>query len=175
MKKLLYSFVILLVLTALVTTPVLASYTISPRLLAGQTMFAGVVKTTGYNDYLHLEIQVRGGAGWCMTASQVHVGLSLAEFPQNSGGAIPGQFDYKQSYGSCITTATYNIPIAGKGWFGQRIYIAVHAVVNGPNGLVGETAWAVNCGNLEGGQFPGNNWSAYYQLPANAWYDLPLP
>jgi hypothetical protein len=103
-----------------------------------------------------------------MTESAVHVGLSLADFPQNNGGAIPGQFDYKTDHTGCIRGFTYQIPV-DSAWYGNEIYIATHAVVTGPDGQQ-ETAWAVNCGNLEGGQFPGSNWSAYIIFPANAWY-----
>jgi hypothetical protein len=102
-----------------------------------------------------------------MTESAVHVATSIVDFPQNNGGAIPGQFDYKTDHDGCVTSFTYEIPVDST-WYGMQIYIATHAVVIGPDG-VEETAWAVNCGNLEAGQFPGNNWSAYTEFPANAW------
>ena len=159
-------------IVALLAAPLTAyaSYTVSARLLAGQTEFAGVVKVTGDANNLTVSFMLRGGAGWCMTESAVHVGLSLDEFPQGPGGAIPGQFEFQADHEGCVASYTYTIPVEGRGWYGNWIYIATHAVVNGPGGLVGETAWAVNCGNLEGGQFPGRNWSAYFRFPANAWY-----
>jgi hypothetical protein len=167
MKKVTYSLFIAALLAILVTSTALAGYTISPRLLAGQTGFAGVVKITGDADFLTIEFQLRSGAGWCLEESAVHVGLSLDDFPQNHGGVIPGQFDYKADH-NCASGFTYQIP-TDNAWYGNQIYIATHAVVTGPDGQQ-ETAWAVNCGNLEGGQFPGKNWSAYIIFPANAWY-----
>jgi hypothetical protein len=167
MKKFIYSLFITGLLAVLVVTPVLAGYTISPRLLAGQTQFAGVIKVTGDANFLTFEFQIRAGAGWCMEDFAIHIGDSLDDFPQNAGGAIPGQFDYQVDPAGCVTGFTYQIPT--NGWYGQWIYIAVHANVYGPDG-VQETAWTVNCGNLEGGQFPGTNWSAYFRFPANAWY-----
>lgn len=169
MKKILHILFVVGVLTAMITTPVLAGTTISPRLLAGQTNFAGVIKVSGYPDYLHFVFTIRGGAGWCMTDAAIHVGLSLDEFPQNAGGAIPGQFEFQYDFGGCIVGATIDVPITGRGWYGNWIYVAVHANVIGPDGQQ-ETAWTVNCGDLEGNQFPGNNWSAYFRYPANAWY-----
>ena len=167
MKKLLYSLVVVFALTALIASPALAGYTISPQLLAGQSMFAGVVKISGDTDFLTVEFRLAGGQDWCLNESQVHVALAVEDFPQNKGGAIPGQFDYKAGH-NCVNGFTYQIPV-DPSWYGQQVYIATHAVVTGPDG-VEETAWAVNCGNLEGGQFPGKNWSAYTIFPANAWY-----
>lgn len=168
MKKLLHSLFVAGLLTVLVVTPVLASYTISPRLLAGQTLFAGVVKVTGNADgSITFAFMLRSGAGWCMTDAAIHIGESLDDFPQNSGGAIPGQFDYQYDFGGCVTGAT--ITIADPPGFKGDLYLAIHANVFGPDG-VQQTAWVVNCGDLEAGQFPGSNWSAYFRLPANAWY-----
>jgi hypothetical protein len=172
MKMRLYSFIIAGLLLVLIVTPVLAvdtidpGYTVSPRILAGQTEFAGVLKVTGNADgSITLDYMLRGGAGWCMTETQIHMGTSLSDFPQNNGGAISGQFDYKYEFDTCITDWSITIPT---DFHGQLVYIAVHVDVIGPDGE--ETGWVVNCGNLEGGQFPGNNWSAYFQLPRNAWY-----
>jgi hypothetical protein len=155
------------VLVAVFPATAFAGYDIQPRLLAGQTEFAGVVNIHGEADFLEVTFMLRSGQGWCMTESHVHVDLDLDDFPQNNGGAIPGQFDYKTDHAGCVTSFTYQIPAAP--WYGQQIYIAMHAVVTGPDGQE-ETAWAVNCGNLWGQQFPGNNWSAYSVFPANAWY-----
>jgi hypothetical protein len=169
MKRATYLSILVILLLAVLPVTAFAGYTISPRLLAGQTEFAGVVKITGDHDWLVVEFMLRAGAGWCMTESAVHVGLSLDDFPQNSGGAIPGQFDYKAVHDPCTSKYTYRIPVQGD-WYRNQIYIATHAVVIGPDGEE-ETAWAVNCGDLEGGQFPGSNWSAYITFPANAWED----
>jgi hypothetical protein len=168
MKKRLYSLIIAGLLMVLIVTPVLAGYTISPRILAGQNEFAGVLKVTGNSDgSITIEYMLRAGAGWSMTESAVHLGLSLDDFPQNKGGAIPGQFDYQYDFEGCVTSATKKIETP---YYGKSVYIAVHVVVIGPDGE--ETGWVVNCGDLEGGQFPGSNWSAWFKLPANAWQPL---
>lgn len=167
MKKLISSLMIVVLLAAIPTTA-FAGFTISPRLLAGQAGFAGVVKITGDANFLTVEYMLRSGAGWCLTESAVHVGDSLDDFPQNKGGVIPGQFDYKTDHDGCVKGFTYQIPV-DPAWYGKEIFIATHGVVTTPDGGE-ETAWAVNCGNLAGGQFPGSNWSAYIIFPANAWY-----
>jgi hypothetical protein len=125
------------------------------------------VKASGDESFITLEFMLRAGEGFCITESSAHVGLSLDEFPQNPGGAIPGQFDFKTDHDGCVTSFTYQIPVQ-TAWYGNPVLIATHAVVVTPDGDE-ETGWAVNCGNLEGGQFPGKNWSAYFVFPANAW------
>lgn len=160
----------LLVTLLLVLLPLtaFAGFTISPTILAGQTTNVGVVKITGNADgSLTLVYMLKGAQGWCMTDSAVHLGLALDDFPQNPGGAIPGQFDYQYDFGGCVKTATVTIPDppGDKG----NVYIAIHLSVYGPGG-VQETGWVVRCGNLEGGQFPGSNWSAWLLFPSNAWY-----
>lgn len=166
MKKIAYSLIVVFLLTAMVVSTALAGYTISPALLAGKHGFAGVVKISGDADFLTVTFMLRSGAGWCLQESHVHVGSSLSDFPQNKGGAIPGQFDYKASH-ECASSYTLQIPVQA-GWYGNQIFLATHAVVKTPDGTE-ETSWAVNCGNLEAGQFPGKNWSAYIIFPANAW------
>lgn len=167
MKKALFIMLLVVLLTATITSAVFAGYEISPQLIAGQNESAGVVKIFGDANFLTVEFMLKGGEGWCMTESQVHVGLTLADIPQNSGGAIPGQFDYKTDHDGCVSGFTYQIPTDAT-WYGKKIYIATHAVVIGPDG-VEETGWGVNCGNLAAQQFPGNNWSAYIIFLANAW------
>lgn len=175
MKKIFYAMVMALVITAMVTTTVFASYVISPRILFGQTMFGGVVKVTGNSDgSITFEYMIAGGQGWCMTETAIHVGLSLDDFPTNPGGVIPGQFDFKPDITGCITSFTITIfpdPVEPQWAYLDSVYIAIHVVGDNPtSGMYGETGWVVNCGNLEGGQFPTNNWSAYFRLPTNAWY-----
>lgn len=163
MKKSAVSLTIVALLVALSTATVFG-YPIGPTLLAGQTARAGHVRITGNADSLTVEFRMV--RGWCLEKTHVHVGLSLDDFPQNKGGAIPGKFDYKADH-DCARGFTHNIPLQD-GWYGNAVFIATHAVVTGPDGQR-ETGWAVNCGNLEGGQFPGRNWSAYIVFPANAW------
>lgn len=171
MKKILYATLMALLITVMITSPVFASYTVSPKILAGQGIggtYVGVVKITGNADgSITFQFMLKGGAGFCITDAAIHTGLSLADFPQNPGGAIPGQFDYQYDFGGCISNVIITIP--DPAGYKDNTYIAIHVNVFGPDGFQ-ETGWVVNCGNLEGGQFPGNNWSAWLRLPVNAWY-----
>jgi hypothetical protein len=86
------------------------------------------------------------------------VGETLADFPQNRGGPIPGHFDYKTDHDGCIRNFSYDIK---PGWKdGDNILIAAHAVVIGPDGQE-ETGWGVQCGKVPVWQFPGANWATY--------------
>lgn len=171
MKKILYATLMALLITAIITTPVFAGYTISPKILAGQSNFVGVAKITGNADgSLTIEFMVSGGEGYCITDAAVHVGLTLADFPTNKGGAIPGQFDYQYDFGGCTAhppTITIADPVGYKG----DIYLAIHVnVYNIYMPDYQDTGWIVRCGNLEGANFPGNNWSAWIFMPAEVWY-----
>ncbi len=168
MKKGTWISIAVTLLLILLPMTTFASYTISPQIMAGQNQSAGVVKITGNPDgSLTLVYMLKGGAGWCMTDSAVHTGLTLDDFPQNSGGAIPGQFDYQYDFGGCVKGAT--VTIADPAGYKGDLTIAIHVNVIGPDGQQ-ETGWVVRCGNLEGGQFPGSNWSAWLLFPAAAWY-----
>jgi hypothetical protein len=163
MKKLLYSIVLVLALTALIAVPVFAATTISPTILVGQHENAGSVKITRNGDgTMTLEWMLKGGQGYCMTEWQVHAGASLADFPTNKGGAIPGQFDYKSSFTGCVARDTLTIDPPGD--VTDDVFLAVHIVVITPDGDE-ETGWVVRCGDLEGAQFPGRNWSAWVYFP----------
>jgi hypothetical protein len=169
MKKIFFSLLIVGMLATLFTSTVLAGYTISATLYAGQNEVAGFVKIWNDVDNLYVQIQMKGGAGWCLNKSQVHVATSLGDIPQNkNGNPKPGQFDYKGSHG-CSNGHTYVIPLES-GWRDSSIplFIAVHTVVTGPDG-VEETGWAVRCGNLGATQFPGANWAAYLVFTPDAW------
>ncbi len=166
MKRVLFSLFILFLLTTLITTTAFAG-SVSPTILAGKTINVGTANVTGNPDgSFTIRLFIR--QGYCLTDAAIHSGLSLADFPQNRGGAIPGQFDYKNDFGGCVShppTITIDDPAGG---FGDKVYIAIHVNVYGPDGQQ-NTGWVVRCGNLEGGQFHGKNWSAYFIFPANAW------
>lgn len=173
MKKLKYALIIAVLVAVFATTTVFAGTVISPKILAGQGVggvFVGVAKITGNADgSLTIDFQLKGGQGYCITDAAIHVGLSLDDFPTNNGGAIPGQFDYKYDFGGCVSKATVTIadPPGDKG----DIYLAIHVnVYNRYDPEYQDTGWIVRCGNLEGAQFPGNNWSAWIFFPDAAWF-----
>jgi hypothetical protein len=166
MKK--FSFVLLTVLLAasFVVMPAYADVPIGPRLIAGQNMFAAGIKVEVVETDLLVHIDMRGGAGWCLKEAHLHVGQTLQDFPFTKSGNLKlGQFDYKRSFdGDCVGgRTTFIIPLAR---FEREVFIAIHAVVVGPDGQE-ETAWGARCGDLAAAQFPGANWAAYiwYQLP----------
>jgi hypothetical protein len=71
-------------------------------------------------------------AGYTMSVSHLHVNTSLDEndIPQNAGGPIPGQFDYKVEDHDRVTEYTYEIPW-DQSWNGVDLYILAHAVIWG--------------------------------------------
>ena len=165
MKNFIRASIIAGLVAVLITVPVMAGFTISPQILAGQSEFAGVVKITGNTDgSMTFLFMLKGGEGYCMTEAQLHAGLSLDDFPTNRGGAIPGQFDYKYTFESCISS--FQVTIDPPGEKGD-LYLAIHMVVMTPDGE--ETGWVVRCGDLIGAQFPGKNWSAWIYFPEQTW------
>ena len=81
MKKLISSLMIVVLLAAIPATA-FAGYTISPKLLAGQTEFAGVVKITGDADFLTLRFELRGGeAGGELAHRAQRDGIPLVVIP----------------------------------------------------------------------------------------------
>lgn len=165
MKKRLYSIFIAVILTSMVMSTALAGTTLSFKIIAGQTQLAGIVDITP-EDNGDLTLNFKLLKNWCMTDAAIHTGLTLEDIPQNNGGAIPGQFDTKLNFGGCVNTfGPVTIDPAG---FKEDVYIAIHLNVFDRYG-VQETAWVVKCGDIEGGQFPGSNWSAWLLFPAKAW------
>ncbi len=145
-----------------------ASYSISPRIVTWNRVDVGVVKVTGNADgSLTLDYMLKGAQGWCMTQSSVHVGLTPYDFPLSEIGAMPKEFDYQYSFGSCVASATRTIvdPPGDKG----SLYIAIYVEVVNPDGGR-QTAWVWGCPCLPGGKFPGRNGSAYFVFPSQAWY-----
>lgn len=171
MKKFIYTLFIVMLLAGVIASTVMASFSVNPKILAGQNTLVGFTRIAGGTDFLRLKFALP--YGWCMTETNVHVALDPMDIPQNNGGAIPGQFDYKTDHDGCVTRFTLDIP-TDPAWFGKHLYLGIHVVVIGPDGQE-ETGWTVNCGDLGAGQFPGANWSAYAQYPANAWYAGPVP
>lgn len=175
MRKALYSILVTVILSVLIFTTAFAGDVVAPKIVAGKGKvgsdgYVGIVRVTGNPDgSLTLDFRLKRPEGFCITDAAVHTGLSLDDFPQNKGGAIPGQFDYKYDFGGCVFQVTKTIEDPAGEW-GDFLYIAIHVNVYGPDGQQ-NTGWVVNCGKLEGGQFPGKNWSAFFRFPANAWFD----
>lgn len=62
-------------------------------------------------------------SGWCMTQTHLDVESDPANFPTKNGNPIPGQFEYAETYGSCVSFAEYTVPYINPA------YIAAHAVL----------------------------------------------
>ncbi|MFW5940658.1 MAG: hypothetical protein ACOCXI_02575 [Chloroflexota bacterium] len=174
MKRLLLVLMVVMLLTVMVTNAAMAALgPVGATFYIGQTEKAGYVAIweevveEGVSSILH--VQYRMKLGYCLDETHVHVGDNIADIPQNSGGAIPGQFDYQQTHDPCQTSVEYEIPINYADFTdgteepfpneGLDAILAIHGVVGD------ETGWTVRCGNLEGAQFPGSDWSAYVWFP----------
>lgn len=182
MKRLLLVLVVVLMLTVVVTNSAAAALgPVGATFYLGQTEKAGYVAIweevveEGVSSIIHVHYRMK--LGYCLDETHVHVGDDIADIPQNSGGAIPGQFDFGQMHVPCKTSVEYLIPINYADFTdgmdgaypheGPDAILAVHGVVGE------ETGWAVRCGNLEGGQLPGSNWSAYIWFPLGV-HTIPL-
>jgi LruC domain-containing protein len=107
--------------------------------------------------------------------SEVHLDLfkTLAQFRADrklsNGGAIPGHFAFSKSWnaGSRITSYTVSVPAAYVNALNSNCFsIASHAALTN-----GETAWGGITTSTTRGvnldpthQFPGGNWSAYFDF-----------
>lgn len=144
-----------------------------PKLVTGQQEIHGLVYLWTDGETLYVVFWVNAYENYCLQETHLHIDTDLANIPQNDGGAIPGQFEYKDDW-DCVNKVVYKIPLATEGVaVGDRVYIAAHAVVQYPDGTE-ETGWAVNCGDLENHQFPGSNWSAYIEWD-HMWISDPPP
>ena len=62
---------------------------------------------------------------WCMTQTHLDVVSNPEYFPTTrNGNPIPGQFEYQETYESCVTSASYTVPYGG-----LPVFIAAHAVL----------------------------------------------
>lgn len=136
---------------------VLLCVPLQQNLYAGQTIDAGDVTIENNNTTLKINVQTQDG--WMLKALHIYVGTTPV--PTNAGGNVaPGQFPYKTTYASPVSSATISIPISDLGvqCFGA-VYIAVHAEV--VKGSQSETAWAEGPFPFLGGQW---GWSMNYQV-----------
>ncbi len=166
MKRLLTSLLIVVLLSLAFSSTVAAQGHIQATLITTrdgtQEDAAGFVRV--WNDAENIYVRYWMRAGHCLLESHLHLATDLDDIPQGPGGAIPGQFEYQTKHDPCVTNFVYTIPLTDIGDEGvgarDTVFIAAQAVVRLPDGTV-ETAWGVNCGNLDAQQFPGANWSAY--------------
>lgn len=143
-------------------------------LVAGQHMNVGSVDVAVVDGDLFVTYNILENG---IYLQEVHLDIfaSVEEFKAakkiSNGGAIPGKFEYKQSWSAndMITSHTVKIPSdyvdkvsGGKNCF----YIASHAALSN-----GETAWGGVCNESDKGvtlvnalQFPGKNWSVYFEF-----------
>lgn len=140
MKKLVYLFIVLSLLLALMPVAALAHTEEDPfvvELIAGQTMDVGQVKVWNDDDTLYVKYET---AGWCLTETHLHLATSLDGIPQTKkGNPIPGQFDYSTEHSPCVTEYTYEIPLA---WDPDtELFIAAHAAAGEM-----ETMWVYSDG-----------------------------
>ena len=129
------------------------------NLIAGQTIDVGDIYVS--NDNTNIFISIAMDPNWEITQGHVAVATNLEGIPQTkSGNPKVGQFPYKG-------LLQYTIPLPNGADAGDKIIIAVHAVVQGTQGGLycgqEETAWGRYCdaGGGTSGDFEGNNWATY--------------
>lgn len=97
---------------------------VSP-LLAGQTIPVGEVRV--WNDDMNVYVKyVMTNPDWCLIETHLAVEKNLADIPQNPGGPIPGQFEFKDPV-DCAPEQLYTVPLSWAS--ATQVYIAAHAVV----------------------------------------------
>lgn len=164
MKKLAFLLIVVAVLAALVPAAVsahTADHPLRAKLMAGQSIYAGLVEVWNDGGDLHVRYVSKWGLGYCLNETHLHVATSLAGIPQKNGNPIPGKFDYKDDDLGCVHDIEYVIPL--DGWeAGTELVIAAHAVVGRVDDpYFEETAWGALCGHLDRWGFPGRNWATY--------------
>lgn len=143
-----------------------AGTTESFTLYAGQNIAAGTVDVS--NDATNLYVTFNLSGDWCMTESHVAVATDPSGIPQTkTGNPIPGQFPYQHSYGSCVTTDTYTIPL--DTWTaGTSLDIAAHAA------LFDTATYAVESGWAGSQDFSGKNWATYFSYTVEDHWSISL-
>lgn len=129
---------------------------ITNTLWAGQNINAGSVQAWIENG--NLKVKYSGANGWSMSKCDLGVSKTdLDEILKGKNNPSPGQFDYHYEPGNNFNEYTFSIPLENieGATCGDRINIAAHADMHGPNNQ-GETGWA--CGD----QLGKSGWSQYF-------------
>ncbi|MBE9505582.1 MAG: hypothetical protein IMY84_02095 [Chloroflexi bacterium] len=123
-------------------------------LMAGKDTLVGSVQVS--NDGWNLYVQyVVDAEGWAMTEAHLAVAPSLGDIPQTKkGNPKVGLFPYCEEFEEPVTEWEVTIPL-GDLEAGDRLFIAAHAALIGPEGE-DESAWAFGRG------FPWRNWATYF-------------
>lgn len=143
-------------------------------LVAGQHMNVGNVNVAVVAEGVLVTYEIIGPD---IYINEIHLDIFLNEGAFKAakkisgGGAIPGKFEYKLSWGTDEQITTHSVVIPNE--YIQSItvgedcfYIASHASLSN-----GETAWGGICNASDKGvtlvdalQFPGRNWSVYFKF-----------
>jgi hypothetical protein len=132
MKRIVYLGIALALLLALVPSVAKARSFDDPYktdLIAGGGDGGGVDAgdVLVWDDGVYLYVKYVTEDGWCMTDIHLQVATSLDGIPQSNGNPVPGQFDIKDEFDSCIYEKTYSFPLSE--YRSTELYIAAHAVV----------------------------------------------
>jgi len=150
MKKLVYLFVVVLLLLALVPATASAD-PITVDLLAGQTTNIGYVDVWNDADTLYVKFVSTGD---CLKETHVAVATNVDDIPQTKkGNPIPGQFEYSDPH-ACVQEYTYEIQLA---WdYGTPLIIAAHAACG-----VEESMWVFSNGDESFTAYTGPGTTSY--------------
>lgn len=100
------------------------------------------------SDGTNLIVEFNAASGTTFEETHLHIGDSKDDVPSNTGGPIPGQFDYKHENVNS-STDQYVIPLSEpNAECGDRIWLFAHAAASD-----GETCWG---GSTE---LAGANWA----------------
>ena len=142
---------------------------IAPKLIAAKQFWVGDVLIWNDGANLYIDYHTWDSSRYCLIEAHAHVATSVALIPQKNGNPIPGQFMFKDDDLGCTSFARFVYPLPA-GWTpGTELIIAAHAVVQKPSEPGWEeTAWTVECGQLQDYTFGGKQWAAWvpYKLEA---------
>ncbi len=118
-------------------------------LFAGQDNDIGEVEVWNDSETLYLNYITDGD--WCMDETHLHVTSDYEEFTLAAEkNPVPGQFEYKMEYDSCVNNYKYEIPL--NDWeIEDELFVAAHAAVGE------ESAWAGTNSFSDKG-----NWATYF-------------
>lgn len=149
----------MLLLSALVGVSDASACSQTETLIAGQNNYAGTVEVRPTDDGTGICVTYQTDGDWLLTETHLSIATSLNGIPQTkAGNPRPGQFQYSARHNPAVPTFTYCVSYPYE--FGDRLFIATHAVVNRSSsggGSQTETAWG------GGFDFPGSNWATYFE------------
>ena len=145
-----------LALTVATPSNAIACDETSQDLYAGQSEKIGIVKVCygggSANDWVEFDTT---GGDWRMTEAHLAIEADSNDIPTRKGNAVPGKFEFQENFDPSMQKYRFEgLTIAGTD------YVSAHAKVENTNTDAVESAWVID-DHVK--QFPGNDWSTYFQ------------